>query len=88
MKRAFHEADAVRLIETVALIGLTPRKGVKVSIVEQAGIRMAEVRHVSLTPDGRAVETAHPQRATVRSKAIARVVEALASCAVRLGEEG
>ena len=88
MSRAFHEPQAVKVVETVAVIALTPRKGVQVSIIEQAGVRMAEVRHVALTPDGRAVEAAHPQRATVRSKAIARVVEALATCAVRLGENG
>ena len=84
MNRPFHRPDAVKIVEIVAVIPLTSRKAVQVSIVEQNGVRMGEVRHVGLAPDGRTVEARHSQRTTIRSKAIARAVEALASVAVRL----
>ncbi len=86
MNPRHHTAAAVEIIEVLATIPTTRRKGLRVALVRQDGVEMVEVRHIALAPDWR--ETPGDHRTTIRSEAVGRVVAALAAAGAKLGGVG
>ncbi len=86
IRSTFHRPPGAVLLETVALVKLSPRKGIQFNVISENGERRGELLHVGLSPSGKAVIPAHAQRLVMAEPIAARFVEAAAGVGVKLRE--
>ena len=85
-RSTYHRPAGATLLETVALVPLSKRKGILFSVVEENGERRGELLHVGLTPAGKAVPPQHAQRLVLSEPVAMKIVEALAGVGIALRE--
>lgn len=83
MSRPFHKADAVEVVEVLAFVPVTPRKGWRVARVRQAGVEFAELRACSFDPRWEPSPSDH--RSVIRAPALRRVIAALQAAEAKIG---
>lgn len=79
-RRPHHQPE---VIEVVAWVPVTPRKGWRIARVRQAGLEFAELRSCSFDPNWQPSPTDH--RSVVRGVALRRVIAALQALEAKIG---
>ncbi len=74
-RRPFHKPEAVELVEVLAFVPVTARKGWRIARVRQGGIEFAELRACSFDPQWE--PSAGDHRSVIRGPALRRVIAAL-----------
>ncbi len=82
-RRPFHKPEAIDLIEVLAFVPVTPRKGWRIARVRQGGIEFAELRACSFDPGWQ--PSAGDHRSVIRGPALRRVISALEALDVKIG---
>lgn len=83
MSRRAHRPEAVELVELLAIVPMTRRKGLRVARIRQGGADLVEVRAVNLDPNWE--PSAGDHRTVIRSSAVGRVVAALQAAETKAG---
>ena len=86
MSRPFHAPEAAELVEVLAFIPSTTRKGWRVARVRQGGVELVELRACNLDPSWRPTTKDH--RSMIRSPALGRVIAALQAAERNIAEGG
>lgn len=84
MTRPYHRPEAVELVEVLAWVPVTARKGWRVARVRQNGVEFAEIRSCSFDP--RWEPSAGDHRSAIRAPALGRVIAALQAAEAKIGE--
>lgn len=86
MTRPFHRLDAVEVVEVLAFVPTTSRKGWRIARVRQAGVEFVELRACNLDP--RWEPSARDHRSAIRTPALGRVIAALQAAETKIGRAG
>ncbi len=82
-RRPFHRSEAVELVEVLAFVPVTARKGWRVARVKQNGLEFAELRACSFDPGWQ--PSAGDHRSAIRAPALRRVIAALEALDAKIG---
>lgn len=83
MSRPHHRPEAIELIEVLAFVPVTARKGWRIARVRQDGIEFAELRACSFDPKWE--PSAGDHRSAIRAPALRRVIAALQALEAKIG---
>ena len=74
-RRAHHAPERIEVLEVLAYVPTTRRKGLRVARIRQGGADLVEIRSINLDPQWQ--PSAGDHRTVVRSAAVGRVIAAL-----------
>ncbi len=83
MSRSHHRPEAIEVLEVLAYVPTTSRKGLRIARVKQAGVEFVELRACNVDPSWEPSPTDH--RTAIRTPALRRVLAALQAAEAKLG---